>query len=391
MRTKISRARFYVWWLIRFVCKMLISIVLAALLRFSDKYKDLWLIMELPKEARDNGYWLYKYIVENHPEVNVRYVLAEDSPDYAKMPAKDRIIRPYSWQHYVAYVLCGRSISTHIYGASPGRYYTKIFPWIMYRKKEVFLQHGVLRNSIPLRGFSGWTIASSPTEIRHFVDSGHKNVEKILQVGLCRFDGLRDESQSQKHKIILIMPTFRSWLGGYALVPKKVFLQSDFYKKWQSLLADPDFNRWVEESNHRVIFYPHRQMQGFVDLFKVSSDNFEVATKSDYDIQDLLRKSSLLITDYSSVFNDFLYMKKQVIFYPFDENRFYAERHMIDGKPSSLGKYSKKKSDLVRSIKQSSKNGFKISKKISREIDNFFTYTDNRNCERNFNTIKELK
>ena len=37
--------------------------------------KNLILICESEKEARDNGYWLFKYIRENHPEENVIYVI----------------------------------------------------------------------------------------------------------------------------------------------------------------------------------------------------------------------------------------------------------------------------------------------------------------------------
>lgn len=41
-----------------------------------------------------------------------------------------------------------------------------------------------------------------------------------------------------------------------------------------------------------------------------------------YDVQQLLKESLLLITDYSSVFFDMMYMNKPVIFYQFDENQY---------------------------------------------------------------------
>lgn len=387
---KIKKAWFYSWWLVRFLIKMSLAIIIAIPLRSDSKYKNLWLIMELPNEARDNGYWLYKYIVENHPEINVRYVLKASSPDYAKMPAKDKVIRPYSWEHYISYVLCSLSVSTHLYGASPGRYYVKIFKLFMPKKHRVFLQHGVTKEPIPLRGYSEWAITTSPTETEYFTKSGHKNTEKILQAGFCRFDNLTDKSRRQKHKTILIMPTFRSWLGGHTTVQKKIFLESDFYKKWDSLLNNDEFIGWVEENNYRVIFYPHRQIQSFAGLFTVNSKNFEVATQSSHDIQDLLRKSSLLITDYSSVFYDFSYMKKPVIFYPFDEKRFYRDHHQYGGKPYPFGEYCKNEDAVISAAKVYSDNKFMISDKLRQEVDDFFVYTDRSNCERNFHAIKEL-
>lgn len=390
MRAKIKKAWFYGWWFVRFLVKMSLSLIIAIPLRFSDKYKNLWLIMELPNEARDNGYWLYKYIVENHPEVNVRYVLKASSPDYAKMPAKDKIIRPYSWAHYISYVLCTRPISTHLYGASPGRYYIQLFKPLMPKKQRVFLQHGVTKEPIPLRGYADWIVTTSPTEAKHFAESGYKHPEKILQTGFCRFDNLSDLSKRQKQNIILIMPTFRAWLGGHTTVHERVFLESDFYKKWNALLNNREFIKWVEKQQYKVIFYPHRQMQAFAGLFAVGSENVEIATQSEYDVQDLLRKSSLLVTDYSSVFYDFSYMKKPVIFYPFDKKRFYRDHHRYSGKPYPFGEYVQTEADLVRAIKKHAKNGFKISDKVAREVDSFFAYADQNNCQRNFYAIKEL-
>lgn len=389
MWTIIKKTWFYGWWLVRFSIKMSISIVIAFFAKMTGYYKDLWLIMELPKEARDNGYWLYKHIVEEHPETNVRYVLAKDSPDYEKMSDKSRIIKPYSWKHYIAYILCSRSVSTHIYGASPGRYYAKLFLRFMPKKEEVFLQHGVTKEIIPLRGYSGWTMSVSKTETEHFVKSGHKNPEMIIQAGFCRFDSLIDESDEQKEKIILIMPTFRSWLGGNTLVNKKVFLASDFYKSWQSVLNNKKLKELVNDEKYKVIFYPHRQMQGFAHLFNVG-EGFEVATKVDYDIQELLRKASVLITDYSSVLFDFSYMKKPVIFYAFDQKEFYSSHHKHSGRPDPFGEYAKNEKSLIKTIHKYANSNFTISKKASKEVDSFFVFTDKNNCERNFTTIESL-
>ena len=47
--------------------------------------KDIWLICEKITEARDNGYHFFKYVKENHPEVNAYYVIAKGSPDSEKV------------------------------------------------------------------------------------------------------------------------------------------------------------------------------------------------------------------------------------------------------------------------------------------------------------------
>ena len=40
----------------------------------SAKYRELWLVCERGNDARDNGYWFYRYLKEKHPEINARYV-----------------------------------------------------------------------------------------------------------------------------------------------------------------------------------------------------------------------------------------------------------------------------------------------------------------------------
>lgn len=370
---------------------MIISLILSIFLRHKNEYKNLWLIMELPKEARDNGYWLYKYIVENQHDINVRYVLSKDSPDYAKMPAKENIIEPYSWNHYILYILCNFSLSTHIYGTSPGRYYSKIFKPFMLGKKEVFLQHGITKEVIPLRGFSGWTIIVSPSEIQHLIKSGHKKPERMMQIGFPRFDSLNDSSKKQNQKVILVMPTFRSWLGGHTTVEEVIFLQSEFYRKWSAFLSNKKMIAYLKKNNYKIIFYPHRQMQKFAYLFETDDEYTEVATLSSYDLQELLRKASLLVTDYSSVFYDFSYMKKPVIFYPFDKEKFYSKHHKYSGSLYPFGEYAENEDSLIDSIIYISKNNFKISKKAEKDIDDFFIHSDTRNCERNFYAIRDLR
>lgn len=52
------------------------------------------------------------------------------------------------------------------------------------------------------------------------------------------------------------------------------------------------------------------------------SKEIEIAKFKDYDVQQLLIELRILITDFSSVFFDFAYMKKPVIYYQFDRDKY---------------------------------------------------------------------
>ena len=58
----------------------------------SAKYRELWLVCERGNDARDNGYWFYRYLKEEHPEINARYVIETESADRAKIEALGEMV-----------------------------------------------------------------------------------------------------------------------------------------------------------------------------------------------------------------------------------------------------------------------------------------------------------
>ena len=53
------------------IFKFLIAWILHWFLK--GRHRDLWLICDTENEARDNGYWLFKYVCENHPHQEAVY------------------------------------------------------------------------------------------------------------------------------------------------------------------------------------------------------------------------------------------------------------------------------------------------------------------------------
>ena len=90
---------------------------------FCEKIKksisDLWLIAERGIDARDNAYYLFKYITANHPEINIAYAITKDSADRERVEKLGRIINHNSFEHYISLVLSKVKISTHIMGYTP--------------------------------------------------------------------------------------------------------------------------------------------------------------------------------------------------------------------------------------------------------------------------------
>ena len=143
-----------------------------------------------------------------------------------------------------------------------------------------------------------------------------------------------------------------------------------------------------------MIFYPHRNMQKYLSYFHSGADLIQIADRNDYDIQDLLKRAGLLITDYSSVFFDFAYMKKPVLFYQFDEEKFRDNQYQIgyfDYRDEFLGKCSFSLHELLLQIEEQCKRNFSVTEAENDLIETFFPLRDQNNCERNYRAILEDK
>lgn len=390
MRQTIKRIWFYGIWLLKFSFLMVLFLIVTIPLRFSKKYKDLWLISERPDEARDNGYWLYEWILKNRPDINVRFVLSKKSVDYAKMPRKDLIIEPGSAKHYIYYILSSYSISTHMHGVCPGKSFVIPFLPLVRHKKTVFLQHGVTKDMINMRGGLDIITAVAEEEKKLLIKANPRYKNNVFVTGFCRYDQLVDTSNNEREKTILVMPTFRRWLRDVGRLKEadKVFKETAYYKAWSKFLNDGKLHKILDENNLRLIFFPHMEMQKLAHNFTTKSHKILIGKPGEYDIQQLLKKSSILVTDYSSVLFDFVYMEKPVVFYQFDQEEFFSKHYRTSGKPYPFGNVFANADDITCDIKKAVERGYTMEPKYSEEAKTFYKYRDQKNCERIFNLIQ---
>lgn len=66
-----------IWHLIYFAFDILLYFLSFPLAFLLYGKKKCWLISEIDFDARDNGYHLFKYINENHPEINSIYLISK--------------------------------------------------------------------------------------------------------------------------------------------------------------------------------------------------------------------------------------------------------------------------------------------------------------------------
>lgn len=373
-------------------CKYTLAHIAAPFMKNNRRYTDLWLISERGIDARDNAYYLFKYITENHPEVNAAFAITKTSPDRSRVAALGRIINHNSMEHYIALLLSNVKISTHIMGYTPYiDFFVRADRAGLVKGKKIFLQHGIIKDNITY-------LYHNNVNLDLFVCSAEPEYNNISQLygypegvvrllGLCRYDALyKHEKPTRK---ILVMPTWRYNLKGAG---KNEFLKSGYYSRFNSLLTSERLNGILAKYDYELMFYPHIEMQKFIDCF-TSGERVSIKAFGDCTVQELLINSDVLITDFSSVFFDYAYMEKPMIFYQFDEAEFRQQQYSegyFDYRRDAFGRVTGDLDSVIDELEAILSRGACIEEKYLDRINKFFTLRDRHSCERNFKAIKEI-
>ena len=373
--------------IIRYVFFKLISFT------YKNKYSDVWLISERGDEARDNAYVFYKYLKREHPEIKVKYLISKKSIDIEKI-SRDDVVYLRSNLHFKLYISSKYLISTHLFGFAPEfRSFNKLFKYSNFFKgngKKVFLQHGIIKDFLD-------EATSKNTDLDLFICGAKPEYDYIVKTygykdsvvkytGLARYDLL----SHNKGKYILLMPTWRKKL--FYINNNSKFKITDYYKRFNSLINNKSLLKLLSDNNVRIVFYPHYEIQRYISSF-TGNDYFEIANKQNYDIQELIRNCSMMITDYSSVYFDVAYQEKPLIYYQFDYDDFRATHYKngyFDYNADGFGDVVKSENELIDSLRKIIENNYKVEEKYKKRINSFFIYRDNKNCERIYNEIIKL-
>lgn len=382
------------------IFKLIIALPYALFVRI--RYGKFWVICESENEARDNGYWLFKYICENTDKYVV-YAINNKSSDRDKVKSLGNVISYGTIKHWAYYIASALTISTQKSGNPNAAICYVLEVYGISRKKRIFLQHGITYNNAEWLYYDNTKfkmfICGAKPEYEYVSNIFGYPEENIQYLGFCRFDNLLNTKRTVDKKRILVMPTWREWLVNKTQMTKEsgyngVFETTPYFNAWLNLLNNKQLNEMLKNNNIELIFYPHRNMQPFLDKFTVESENVILASWKEYDIQDLFINTDMMITDYSSVLFDYAYLKKPIVFYQFDYDDFrkgqYKEGY-FDFKNQQLGQAFYEETDIVEAVGKIIMNDFKITDEQDKYISNFFELYDNKNCERTYEAILKVE
>lgn len=352
-------------------------------------YKDVWGICERKTEARDNGYHFFKYMTREHPEQRCIYAIDRKCNDYIKVKDLGETVQFGSVKHWILYFTCRYLISSQAF--KPNAYVcTFIERAGMFKPDHVFLQHGITKDRAEFLLASNrrakYFIAGAEPEYRFMkMEFGYPD-GTIQYTGFPRFDALHEPWPVNNR--IFIMPTWRKWLRFRSEAHEDAQMDinsSEYFSMWKELLNSSELRELAEQKDLEIVFFPHANMKGILSPESIVPSYIRIADTDKDDIQELIKSSKLLITDYSSVFFDMVYMKRPVVFYQFDEEKYrkyHYQQGWFDYKNTSFGKSIADPAEVIEEISNIVSRDFMIDSAFEDEHRQTFPYCDSMNSKR---------
>lgn len=296
-------------------------------------YGNRWLFSSVNNtEFNYNSKYLFEYVWKNHPEIEPFYVI-NDEDKREKLNKKYRgnmFINTLTDEGLKLALSCKTwftSAGLPVYSTDLSRYYDIINLWHGIPLKKIALLDKNLNffsRMMFKKMFSDnykYVLTSSETMIPVMKKSFGVNESKIRVWGQPRCDLLYKEQSAAEilaklygrkiefKKLILYAPTYRDWEG------TKLF---PFHDYDAAIL-----NQYLQGSGTLILVKAHLSERA--DFSSYYSENILPLTMSE-DIMDILNIFDMLITDYSSIYIDYLKLDRGIVFLPYDREIYIRGR-----------------------------------------------------------------
>ena len=357
--------------------------------------KRIWLFCDRMMLADDNCEHLFKYSIKQDDNIKKYYVINKKSVDYKRLKAiSNNIIAYGSLKHKLLFLFSEKLVNSHFFRTPTNPFLggdLSLFKMMMvdsmiknnylysgaFYHDFCFIQHGIILHDLSSYfkkyDFNYSVIVTTVEKERYSIISGNYNYDedRIQLLGLTRYDNLINEENKQ----ILLSPTWRVLVDDYDL-----FANSDYLKSVNSFLNNQKLIDTTKKYGYNLVFKIHPELHRFKRFF-ILPEEFKITTES---YSKLLRESSIMITDYSSVAFDFAYLKKPIIYYQNKENEtFHNPESYFDYETMAFGDIVTNEDDLVDKIIYFMENGTVMDDaEYKKRCEDFFYYNDRNNCKR---------
>jgi CDP-glycerol glycerophosphotransferase (TagB/SpsB family) len=349
-----------------------------------------WVFMDRRDKASDNAEALYRYVRDNKIHDKIAYVIRRDVPDYDRLVADGFNVVEYNTvAQWKLLYNCEHFFASHVDDVI-------ITPWTEFgadagkpRYKLNFLQHGIIRSDLSswLGAKSYHTFCSSAQrEYDGLINNVRYNLtpESLKLTGLARHDRL----EARDGDYILVSPTWRSFLAG---AEEEDFRASEFFRSWHKLIYDPRLSAALAKAGVHLKVVLHSSISEFASCFE-ETDLIKVSRYEDVvSFADLLSDARLLVTDYSSISFDVLYLRRPVVYFTFPETQRHSTNSGADlDLYGELGYRAETVDGAVEAIAAAAGRAFAADPEKVARADAFFAFgNDGQNCKRIIEAVLE--
>ena len=188
---------------------------------------------------------------------------------------------------------------------------------------------------------------------------------------------------------ILIMPTWRDWdLNG-----NRDFKSTNLFRYYSKLFNDEVFYEIIKKRSVTFILHPTAARYFNINPENVFSDcvcKINVIAGNDGKMRNEIITSDLLITDYSTLCLDFLYMEKPVLFYWYDSDEYDKKHGLLVSEKEMGNALARTQNELVKKLDTIVANPKSYTQLPL--ADEYFDFHDHENCCRILEEVnKEYK
>jgi hypothetical protein len=341
----------------------------------------------------DNGAALHQFIRRCHPEVNALFVLDDDAPNVDSARAFGPTIDSRSVEAYERGLLAEVHVITH------GVHDVPTCSSARSRAVKVRVGHGLTAlKRTKARAFHTNESANaifdlipvaSAFELENKRTWGVPD-SKLAITGLARFDTLTDKTERARAEDgvrVVYMPTWRDSLP----VTETEFRATRFCRGVSDLLTSGALGNVLDRHGATLQVILHRGCPPVSRgvFSKLIRQNIELIEPNDP--QDVFARSRALITDYSSVAWDFLYIDRPVVFYQFDSSEFdHVRGGYMDADLPGLRATTAEEAAAHLDHVLSGAVDETVASAVREWQRRAFAYRDANNCERVFGAIAAI-
>lgn len=345
---------------------------------FKDKYIICFdCLYDKDAEAID-AYTFFQYLQQNN--IKSKYMLLKSNQLAQELTNKKDIIllnNQDEFFDYIELIAQSSTVVTSFGGWGKFNFTIKNIPFINY----VFIDHGVIWLKrwvcdMYCNKYFDYILAPSKKTYELYINKGLWNDQQIIKSGLPRWDKLKKEQNKSKNIFI-----FFTWRKTFE---KQPYLSEKYFNKICSFLFNSKLEELINKNNIIVnIAFHHALTFNKIRLPQVP--NYINVVNSN-DISKYISRTDLLITDYSSICFDFMYLNIPVIFYLFDCQEMFLnnedQKSLIDciSVEKDLYNFCFNETEVISLIENYINDGFKLETSKEDKNKNIF-YEIQDNCK----------